>query len=111
CEYNGTRYSHGKPTYKDDCIGYVCNRGEWIKTSYTDPTCCKNEEGLNFDYNFCDYNEYWWADYNFTSDNYYEGQPDKEWARINTTKSDSDCQEYVCTARNTWVPTGNVVEN
>ncbi|KAK7066513.1 hypothetical protein SK128_025741, partial [Halocaridina rubra] len=108
CEYNGIWYYHGKPTYKDDCIGYVCNGGEWIKTNYTDPTCCKNEEWLNFDYN---YYEYWWADYDFRREWYDEGQPDKEWARINTTKRDSDCQEYVCTARNTWVLTGNVLEN
>ncbi|KAK7082457.1 hypothetical protein SK128_016620, partial [Halocaridina rubra] len=116
CEYNGVWYTHGKPTYKDDCIGYVCDEGVWIKTNYTDPKCCQNENWNDLDgyydywwYN--DYYEYWWVDYDFSNNWYGDGQPDSEWNRINTTTTNSDCQEVVCVARDTWVTTGVVYEN
>ncbi|XP_066965166.1 uncharacterized protein [Macrobrachium rosenbergii] len=118
CEYNMTWYHHAQPVYKEDCIGYVCWNGTWLKTSHTKLYCCDIWNSVHQYENFYHDNidqslfDWWYTNSSWTSA-YQEYSEVSNYGLMNPngTMYNSRCQEFICTAKDTIIHTQEIQQD
>ncbi|KAK7082458.1 hypothetical protein SK128_016621 [Halocaridina rubra] len=84
CEYGGYLYRGNSWTFKNDCMEYICQKGNWTLGNKTDDQCCY-------------YNDYWYWNYYYYYNEYQGG-----YYGLGEAVNRYNCSDLYCTAKNTW---------